>query len=143
MKMARSLLALAALAALAAFAAPPVGIGAGAVPVTSGSVAARPVGPQPALTMVRPTIGQAPLIIAQPFAVTPQPIVIGQPFAIAQPLAMAPLVVTTLPPAVATPQAIVIGQPFAIMAGGIVQQQIPVTSGGVLVTTQGAGVVAR
>jgi hypothetical protein len=138
-----------ALAALAALGASPRADAAGTMPVTSGNViAARPVGAQPMATMVRPTIASAPLVIAQPFAVTQQPIVIGQPFAITQPSGLtqpalaAPLVVTPQP-VVTTQQPIVIGQPFAIIQTGVVQQQIPIAPAGSLLTSQGAALLVR
>jgi hypothetical protein len=113
-----------ALAALAVLAMPSCAVAGGTVHVTSGNVvAARPVGPQPMLVMVRPGFAQVPVVVGPGFALTQ------------------PLVVTQQPSVVTQP--IIIGQPFMITQPGIVQRQILVPSNGVFFTSQGLTIVAR
>ena len=121
----KAFVSLLAIAALAALVMPSRAVAGGTIQVTSGNVvAARPVGAQPSLVVVRPTV--MPLAIGRPFTLA-QPLLAARPFAVAQPF-------------VAT-QPIVIGQPFVITQPGIVQQQILVPSNGAFVTSQGLMVV--
>jgi hypothetical protein len=116
-----------ALAALAAAVVPPRALAGGTIQVTSGNVvAARPVGAQPALVVVRPTV--VPLAVGRPFTLA-QPLLVARPFTVTQP------VVGTQP--------IVIGQPFVITQPGIVQQQIVVPNSRVFFTSQGLMVVVQ
>ncbi|HEX6841605.1 MAG TPA: hypothetical protein VF113_08745 [Stellaceae bacterium] len=116
-----------ALAALAAAVVPSRALAGGTIQVTSGTaVAARPVGPQPSLVVVRPTV--VPLAVGRPFTLA-QPLLVARPFSVTQP------VVGTQP--------IVIGQPFVITQPGMVQQQIVVPSNGVFFTSQGLMVVVQ
>lgn len=134
MKIAASLIALAALAVLAM---PSCAVAGGTVQVTSGNVvAARPVGPQPALVMVRPGFVQVPIVVGPGFALTQPLVVTQQPSVVTQQLS-----VVTQPTIVTRP--IIIGQPFVITQPTIVQRQILVPSNGVFFTSQGLAVVVR
>ena len=116
-----------AIAALAAFVTPSRAVAGGTIQVTSGNaVAARSVGAQPSLVMVRPMV--MPLAVGRPFTLA-QPLLVARPFAVTQPSAAT--------------QPIVIGQPFVITQPGIVQQQIVVPSNGAFVTSQGLMVVVQ
>ena len=116
-----------AVAALAAFVTPSRAVAGGTIQVTSGNVvAARPVGPQPSLVIVRPTV--VPLTVGRPFTLA-QPLLVARPFTVTQPF-------------VAT-QPIVIGQPFVFAQPGMVQQQIVVPSNRVFFTNQGLMVVVQ
>jgi hypothetical protein len=118
-----------ALAAFSVLAVPSHAVAGGTVQVTSGNVvAARPVGPQPSLVMVRPGFVQAPLVVGQSLVVT-QPLFVARQLVVTQP------VVVTQPP-------IVIGQPFMITQPGFVQQ-IVLPQSGLLFTSQGATLVVR
>jgi hypothetical protein len=118
---------LVAIAALAVAVTPPCAVAGGTIQVTSGNVvAARPVGPQPSVVVVRPTV--VPLAVGRPFTLA-QPLLVARPFAVTQPFAAT--------------QPIVIGQPFVITQPGIVQQQIVVPSSGVFFTSQGLMVVVQ
>jgi len=116
-----------AIAALAVAVTPSRAVAGGTIRVTSGNVvAARPVGPQPSVVVVRPTV--VPLAVGRPFTLA-QPLLVARPFAVTQPFAAT--------------QPIVIGQPFVITQPGIVQQQIVVPSNGVFFTSQGLMVVVQ
>lgn len=124
------LLPLLTVVALVVLAAPGRVVAGGTVQVTSGAVAARPVGPQPSLVVVRPGFVQVPVAIGQTLVVT-QPLVVARPFIVTQ-----QRVVVTQP-------SIVIGQPFMITQPGVVQQQIVLPQSGLFFTSQGAMLVVR